>query len=368
MVVVMAELLKDKISQKNINKLAVLLTEHSVDFDAYAFESAIFNEQWPDLSLKQRIRKVSFELHHALSLPFGKAINLFLQVEKSFNGLFHLVFSDYVEVFGLEHLQVSMQALSVFTINSSAEFAIRPFLEQYPEQTKQQMLIWANNENEHLRRLASEGVRPNLPWAKKLHWISEEPEWIRPIIEVLQSDESRYVQKSVANLVNDLSKTQADWVLKLCNGLNQNNPNTRWIIKHALRTLLKAGNPKALAIIGYSDIDSVELQNVRIDEKVSLGQRLHGEFILNANQALGLIRVEYAISFLRKQKKPYRKVFKIGESELQVNSRHYRFNHDFKRISTRIYIPGLHKFELILNGKTIYIQDFTLLDSDTFSK
>jgi|TARA_Y100001960_G_C14734217_1_gene859374 3-methyladenine DNA glycosylase AlkC len=44
------------------------------------------------------------------------------------------------------------------------EFAIRTFLKNFPEKTMEYIQIWSKNENYHVRRLASEGIRPNLPW------------------------------------------------------------------------------------------------------------------------------------------------------------------------------------------------------------
>lgn len=358
----MSNLLKDEINLKAIKKLAVLMKNHHSEFNTDNFLSLVFIQDWPELSLKQRIRHLSTVLHTTLNLSFKDAIELLKCVSTEFDGLFHFVFADYVEVYGVEEFDTSIDALELFTQNSTAEFAIRAFLQAYPEKTKQQMLIWSKSNNHHLRRLASEGIRPKLPWATHIDWIAKNPQWVRPIIENLKADQSRYVQKSVANLLNDFSKTEPDWVLTLANEwLKQNNTNTNWIVKHALRSLLKAGDSHALQLMGYGSVKHIHLTAWCMSKQVKIGEKLTAEFELQANQALGFLRIEYALYFLRSRLMPYRKVFKVAESDYTVNSKAFRLTHNFKPITTRNYLPGLHKIELLINGQVIETAEFELI-------
>jgi len=121
-------------------------------------------------------------------------------------GLENMIFQDFVEVYGLDSFDVSMMAFEVFTVNSSSEFAIRKFILKYEEKTMIQMLLWAKSENEHVRRLASEGSRSRLPWAVALPVFKEDPTSVVEILELLKDDVSAYVRKSVANNLNDISK------------------------------------------------------------------------------------------------------------------------------------------------------------------
>jgi len=358
----MSKLLKDEINSKNIKKLAVLVNRQKASFDVVKFENAILDNDWQALSLKQRVRKIAIQLGADLDCSYIESIQLLKDVSVKFSGLFHFVFADFVELFGLGDYETSMDALAIFTVNSTAEFAIRAFLQKQPDKTKQQILDWSKSDNEHLRRLASEGVRPRLPWATHLPWIAENPDWVRPILENLKSDSSRYVQKSVANLINDLSKTQVDWVINLCQAWQVNqNEQTQWIIKHALRTLLKQGNPKALALIGYGSIAHIRVVDWNIDKQVSIGEVWQATFVLDSAHDLGLLRLEYALSFLRKHQPPYRKIFKIAEADYQINHKPFQFKHNFKVISTRVYVPGKHKIELIMNGQTVKSAEFELI-------
>ncbi|MEA3404743.1 MAG: DNA alkylation repair protein [Pseudomonadota bacterium] len=361
----MSKLLKDEIDPESIKKLALLIKNRYPDFNVIEFEASVFNQNWAGLGLKQRIRQLSIGLKNGLDTDYPQSLKVLESVSVEFSGLFHFVFADYVECFGLKFYDESIEALTLFTENSTAEFAIRIFLESQPEKTKTQMVKWSVSENEHLRRLASEGVRPKLPWAKHLPWIADRPDWIKPIIENLKSDDSLYVRKSVANLLNDLSKSQAVWMMDLCESWKQDqqaSPETLWIIKHALRTLLKQGNPRALSLIGYGDIEHIILENWHSDQAVAIGKKLNWSFNLSSKSQLGLLRLEYAISFLRKRQHPYRKVFKIAESEYQESNKEFTKQHNFKVISTRKYVVGQHKLELIVNGKVIQTCSFELIE------
>jgi len=360
----MSKLLKNEISESSIKKLSLLLLKQYPSFNRASFHESLFTKDWINLALKQRIRKLSMQIDVYIDEPYCKQLAILKPVSMQFSGLFHFVFADFVEVFGKKYFVESMSALALFTQNSTAEFAIRVFLDSEPEKTKLQMLEWSQSENEHLRRLSSEGMRPRLPWAAHLPWIADNPDWIYPILDNLKADESRYVQKSVANLINDVSKNQEQWVIDLCKSWKKvQSKNTQWIIKHGLRTLLKQGNADALELIGYKSAEHVELMAFSIAQKVEIGQKLHVSFKLDSSKNLGLLRLEYAISFVRKKQKPYRKIFKISESDFTIHQREFQFTHDFKVISTRRYAPGLHDIELIVNGKSIKKAQFELIET-----
>lgn len=364
----MASLLKNEIDDQSIKKLASLIAQQDHGFDLNAFCLSILTEDWQNLALKQRIRKVAEGLGLHLKYDYPEQIAILRLVEHEFSGLFHLVFPDFVECFGRNDFDLSLQALAQFTQNCSSEFAIRVFIEDDAEGVKQYLLEWVHSKNEHHRRLASEGIRPRLPWASRLPEIEQNPDWVLPIVETLKTDSSRYVQKSVANLLNDLSKDKADWVLDTVANWDLSDPNTFWIVKHALRTLLKKAHPRALLLMGYTSPDHVSMTNWQLDSSVVIGHKLFWQFELNAQQPLGVIRVEYAISFLRKTLEPYRKVFKTSELDLSEKSKHYRCQHDFKRITTRNYVAGIHQIEVIVNGRVFNVGEFELIDPDNLSK
>ena len=113
------------------------------------------------------------------------------------------------------------------------------------------MLQWSKNKNKHVRRLASEGCRPKLPWATKLQIFIDDPSPILPILENLKDDPSKYVQKSVANNLNDILKDNFSIGIEVLKRWANQNPSSqrKWIIKHALRNQLKQKNLEALEIM-----------------------------------------------------------------------------------------------------------------------
>ena len=366
----MAVALKDEISQKNINHLGQLLQlhcEHVLSnaslFDSEQFEQCLFDKAWNEMGLLQRLEKVARSINESLHVNYAQQLSVLMAVEKEFDGLFHLVFAEFVRQFGLHDFPSSIKAMAVFTENSSSEFAMRPFLQADAERMLPVIEKWSQSDNFHLRRLASESIRPRLPWAPHLSILVENPDWGKTIIENLKCDTSRYVQKSIANLLNDLTKSHPNWVLNLLEQWSLtlvDNEHNRWIIKHALRSLLKQGNSRALALIGYVPPNHIDIESLEIDRQVKIGDKCHFHFTLSSPKEIGLIRVEYAIYFLRKTQSAYRKVFKVSESIVADNIKNVKSSHDFKVISTRKYQVGKHQIDFIINGVVKATGEFEL--------
>lgn len=159
--------------------------------------------------------------------------------------------AKYVEKYGLDNFEPSIKAIEEITKRNTGEYTIRPFIEKYPDKTLKVMLKWSTDSNKHVRRLSSEGLRPRLPWAKKLQRFIEEPKPILPILNNLKDDPSKYVQKSVANCVNDILKDNPTVGKNLIEEWNTPNSSKarKWIIKHALRNLVKQDNDWAKQMI-----------------------------------------------------------------------------------------------------------------------
>ena len=156
----------------------------------------------------------------------------------------------YMEKYGLDYFDLSMKAIEEVTKRNTSEYAIRPFLEKYPKEGLQQMKAWSKDKNFHIRRLACEGVRPRLPWASKLDSFIQNPKPILPILNTLKDDPSKYVQKSVANCINDIIKDNREVAEALIEKWQKGATKERkWIIKHSLRKLLKADDAWAKSMI-----------------------------------------------------------------------------------------------------------------------
>ena len=247
----MAEQLKNLYSKEFIEKLVNKLFLTYPHFEKENFINSIFDISWQDLELKQRMRHIALTLNKYLPFIYEEQLEILKEVKKDFTGLEAMIFQDFVEVFGLDDFENSMKALEVFTIDSSSEFAIRQFILKYEEQTINQMKIWSQSPNEHIRRLSSEGNRSRLPWAIALPLFKQNPTKPLEIIELLKNDKSLYVQKSVANNLNDISKDNPHLVIKFVKENLGKTKKLDWICKHGSRTLLKKGNMEILSFFNF---------------------------------------------------------------------------------------------------------------------
>ncbi|MDT0607687.1 DNA alkylation repair protein [Croceitalea rosinachiae] len=238
-------------------KLSTKLLANNVQFDRKAFVALVENGVGA-LELKDRVEFIADGLRTYLDEDYAVAIQQLIPIlgpenEKE-TGMFKeyywvMPIAKYVEKYGLAHFETSMNAIYEITKRNTGEFTIRPYLEKYPEQTFAIMEGWSKNSNKHVRRLSSEGVRPRLPWASKLDLFIKDPTPILPILENLKDDSSKYVQKSVANCINDILKDNLETGKELIENWSVNATKQRkWIIKHAIRNLLKANDDWAIQI------------------------------------------------------------------------------------------------------------------------
>jgi 3-methyladenine DNA glycosylase AlkC len=216
------------------------------DFDDETYIDAV-KSQFTDLGYTQRIELHAKELFRCLPQNYKDAVSILVQIlgEENPNqtGMFSeyywvMPIGKYVELYGLNDFSVSMQAISEITKRNTGEYAVRPFLRKYPDKTIEMMVHWAQSENFHLRRLASEGSRPILPWSTKLDIFIENPEPVFNILSILKEDSIKFVQKSVANNITDYLKVNYQAARSLIKEWSASaNTNTQWIIKHATRKI-----------------------------------------------------------------------------------------------------------------------------------
>ncbi|MCW8838291.1 MAG: DNA alkylation repair protein [Thiovulaceae bacterium] len=359
----MAKLLKELYNKKYIDYLVSNIEKNYKSFNSDSFKKAVFYQEWKALELKQRMRHIASTLGEYLPSEYTKAIDI---LEKTFKeldskyALENMLFQDFVEIYGLDEFDISMRALETFTVGSSSEFAIRRFILKYPKETMFQMQQWAKSENEHVRRLASEGCRPRLPWAVSLPDFKKDPSEVIKILDILKDDESEYVRKSVANNLNDISKDNPDITIHLAKKWVDCSKNRDKLLKHGCRTLLKASDADVLEIFGIKKAKHVTLKEITVQKKVDMGGELEFGFTINSKKSLGYLRVEYKIEFLRQNNKYSKKMFKICEGEYMQSSKIIKKRHSFKPISTRMYYEGLHKLHLYINGEVFKSFEFKL--------
>lgn len=347
----MSEPLKNLYNKQLIARLGGEIKQRHLHFDEKAFSRSVFDNSWPEKELKQRMRHIAQCLHLHLPADYKKAIAILRTVATKFSGFEFMFFQDYVECYGLDDFETSISALEHFTKFSSSEFAVRAFILQDEKRMMKQMLHWATSDNHHVRRLASEGCRPRLPWAISLPAFKANSKPVLPILKALMKDESEYVRRSVANNLNDISKDNPDIVLNWATRWLGKDETTDKLIKHACRSLLKQGDQTALSLFGFAKVEHIELQQFKVQPKVSSGGKLLFSFTLKSQkESLGKCRIEFAIDFVKAKGSLARKIFKISESDYAAKEKRVVKHFSFKPISTRKYYAGEHQLAIIING------------------
>lgn len=347
----MAELLKHRYSKAYMATLAAALARAEPHFDRAGFVRAVLGTGWPRLELKQRMRRIAETLHAFVPGDYRRQLATLVRIAPEFDGFEAMVFPDFVEVYGLDNFATSVAALERFTQYSSSEFAVRPYLVRYQERMVAVMRKWAGHRSEHVRRLASEGCRPRLPWAMALPQFKRDPAPILPILEALRDDPSEYVRRSVANNLNDIAKDHPDLVLEVAHRWLGRSPATDRLVRHACRTLLKRGDQRALRLFGEHDEVAVAVTGLRLAAaRIPIGADLEFSFVVRAETETRA-RIEYAVDFVKGNGAASRKVFQVGTKALAAGvALALARRHRFRDFSTRKHHPGAHRITILVNG------------------
>lgn len=354
-----------------INELGDALAYAMPGFNKKSFAKKVFDKKWYSKELKQRTRHIVLVLHEYLPAHFPDAVTIILKTvehlraQTNREGSFgYISLPEYIEVYGLEHYKESVKAMEDITQFMSCEFAVRPFIVRYGDKMMKQMLAWSKHKDPRVRRLASEGCRSRLPWAMALPEFKKDPSPILQILENLKTDKDIWVQKSVANNLNDISKDNPKLAISIYKQWLGKTKETDWIVKHAARTLLKQGNAEVMGLFGFRKDKAVVLHSMNIGTpKVKMGKDLVFSFtVLNKSKESKLIRLEYGMYYVRANGTLSKKVFKISEREYGAGAEVVvSRKQSFKAITTRVYYPGSHKVSVIINGHEMAEGEFELL-------
>jgi 3-methyladenine DNA glycosylase AlkC len=364
----MAEPLKNMYNPAFFETLCPVLKKSIPDFDCQHFIRLIFNNEWPDLELKQRVRHISncfstFLPPHfpAAATIIKKLVTNIQQGDHTEQGFQMIFLADFIEVNGVDFPDDAFDLMESVTKLVSCEFAIRPFLIRYPEKTRDQMLKWSKHKHASVRRLSTEGCRPRLPWAMGIPALKKDPSPVIPILENLKSDESEYVRRSVANNLNDIAKDHPDLVLKIISRWRSDDPNTQWIIKHGCRTLLKKGNSHVLQFHGFNPASRSSIAKLNLSKpKIKIGDELKFDFaFINKEKKVTSFRLEYAIDYLTLSGKISRKIFKITENKFDPGKIiAIQRRQSFRNFTTRKHYKGKHQLTILANGKKLATKEF----------
>ncbi len=357
----MADLLKHRYSKAYVDGVAQAIATLAPAFDRAAFTRAVLGNGWHTLELKQRMRRIAASLQAHVPGSYREQLAVLMEAAPAFGGFEAMFFPDFVSEYGLDEFEASVAALEHFTQYSSSEFAVRPFLVRHGDRMLAEFQRWAAHPNEHVRRLASEGSRPRLPWAMALPQYKRDPRPLLPILETLRDDPSEYVRRSVANHLNDIAKDNPDLVLDIATRWLGASPATDRLVRHACRTLLKRGDQRALKLFGHHDAVEVKVTGLKLDaSSVPIGADLGFSFRVSAAEPTSA-RIEYAVDFVKSDGRTRRKVFQIGTRALAPGKPlTIERAHRVRDFSTRKHYPGKHRIAVLVNGVERAVKPFEL--------
>ncbi len=356
--------LKEIFDRARFASIAEAAAEVAPGFDRDRF-MAVATKDLDDLGIMQRMRQTAVALEAALGMPFPKAAGLLRELAPRLDhGFAAVALCEYVALYGRDHFDLAMQALHDLTRYGSAEFAIRHFLAGDFDRTLAVMRRWAADPDEHVRRLASEGSRPRLPWSFRLERAIADPSLTFPIPDALRGDPSAYVRKSAANHLNDIAKDHPDWLVNRLAGWPTDAADVRWVMRHALRTLVKKGDPRALALIGATGTAEVRVELFSVTPaRLRLGERLtiRARLVSTGAERQRLV-VDYAIHYVKKSGATSRKVFKLREVDLDPGAAwEASTSQTVRDFTTRSHNAGRHRVELMVNGAVLAEAAFELV-------
>lgn len=365
--------LKDGVGSALVDIYAHYLPKADNSFNPRAFSKRA-TEGLFQLELTPRLAHVARALHHAFGEDYERGIKALLRMlaleEKDgmarSKGLsfVHWPMAMYIEHYGTHNESLSLQAMERVTCFFSCEFAVRPFLSANPHGVLEKLLGWARDENLHVRRNASEGIRPRLPWGRVLTLFVEQPELCFPILETLRTDPEEYVRRSVSNCLNDIAKDHPALLMDLLTAWDRApNAHSHWIKSRALRTLVKAGDARALALLGFVKAP-VRVLKLRVDRKrYKVGDTCVFQFEVQNDSAQPVdLAIDYRIHYRKANGESRPKTFKLrtlklaGHTRVQISKKQH-----LRAISTRRYHPGQHAVDIAVNGQLSAPVSFELL-------
>jgi 3-methyladenine DNA glycosylase AlkC len=292
---------------------------------------------------------------------------------------FYLPHTMWVAKHGLDHFERSMVLQHELTRRFTCEFSIRAFLTRHPDATLRALYMFARDPNPHVRRLASEGTRPRLPWAARVPWISQEPRKLLPLLELLRDDPTTLVRRSVANHLNDIAKDHPDIVLEVAESWHDevtqaasaasqaaSHAERRTLLAHALRTLVKKGDPRALALLGFGGKPKVVLEGISVRPKlVKIGERIVLGFrVRSTGRTTQTLSIDLEVDFVKANGGTGTKVFKVAKCSLAPGAiSALQKSISLAQHTTRKHYPGEHAARVLINGERRALGSFTVIQS-----
>lgn len=367
--------LKDHLfNRQRVVYLSGLFADAESTFDADGFMRKCMRGL-KQLELKKRIVHIAQALESHLPDDYPAAARIIRnalpppldpsRTDDDFGDFIFAPLGEYVVRNGCSapHLGESLRTLREITMRFSMEDAIRAFIDAFPDVTLSELTTWSTDSNYHVRRLVSEGTRPKLPWSRRL---TIDPTQPIPLLDTLHSDPTRYVTRSVANHLNDISKDHPELVLKTLRrwkaAKRQDADELDWINRHALRTLVKKGHAPTLTFLGYRSDPKIQITHFQLSTKeLWPGDQLEFEVEIQAERNERLL-VDYVIDFVKANGTTVPKVHKLKSIEIAKGktARLKKRHRLHANATTYTLYPGRHAVSLQINGSIQATQPFDL--------
>lgn len=378
----MPEPFKNLFNLPLIEQLGAHLQKQWRPFDNKGF-IRVASQDFDALELKQRSLQITAALEKYLPEDFLQAREVLLAAlhpeddvdlrglkmdAQGVRGWAVMPMADYVARRGMEYFDESMDALQQMTRRFTAEFAVRHFINADLKRSLKHIQRWASSKNYHVRRLASEGSRPRLPWGQQIPVLIADPRPALPVLEKLRDDPADYVRRSVANHLNDIAKDHPQLICEVMQSwYASGSPERQRMLRHACRTLVKKGDPQILAALGYTSANEVKKNLVLEDfslgnPRPKVGESLPMSLTLRStHKKPQTLVIDYAVYYRRANGELSPKIFKWKNLQLQPGERlNLLKNHSLKKVTTRAYYPGIHRIALQINGALLATVDFEL--------
>jgi 3-methyladenine DNA glycosylase AlkC len=361
----------------NVEKVSRVAQEIQCVFSE--FKAQEFTQEvvaaFPKLELMERMYWMRTCLNEYLPDDYTIAVGVLLEAlpsaldpvlsDDDFGDYIYGAYGNFVSEYGATEQDVdfSLAALREMTKRFSCEFPIRVFIDAFPEKALAAFQHWSVDSHYHVRRLVSEGTRPKLPWGKNISLDYKTPV---PYLDILHADSTRFVTRSVANHINDISKLDPEFALQtLSRWKSRGEQQTKeldYIIRHALRTLVKRGHPEALQMLGYSPVKLNT--NVRVQTpEVTIGDSLMFDITLQSMSKIEeSLMVDYVLYFQKANGELAPKTYKITKTSIKPGETILLTKrHPLREMSTRKIYPGTHQLQLQINGLKSGKQSFDLI-------
>lgn len=356
--------LKDSVDAAVVDELAGRFAAVDDGFDARGFIERT-TPQLDGLELKARMELIARELWRALGdRDPAASLACLVQVaraEPPVEGWAAWPLASVVEVFGPARPAEALDSMEHVTQRMSCEFAVRPFLRDHYDETYARLLEFTDHDDERVRRLPSEGTRPRLPWGMRVQRLLDDPLPGLALLHRLRHDPSETVRRSVANHLNDVAKDHPELVVDTLAAWAQEPATDRRMVSHALRTLVKRGDPGALAVLGFTTEPEVVVERFEVSPAVV---EMGAQIALSADLrsvATGSQRlvVDFVVHHVNASGATSPKVFKWTTVDLSPGERRaLTKRRSIQQASTRTYRAGTHRVELQVGGQVMAAASF----------